>query len=73
MEPTTLTLDERGAIILPAYLLQQYNLQAGDEFSINDVNGAFLLKPLKREKPVEANDPAFNKLLETIRDMLGDV
>jgi AbrB family looped-hinge helix DNA binding protein len=42
-------LSQRGVIVLPKILRENYDLKPGDDFTILDLGGVFLLKPYRSE------------------------
>jgi len=43
--PVVLQLAQRGILTLPKALRDQYNLQAGEQFTLLDLDGVFVLIP----------------------------
>jgi len=62
----------RGVVTLPKSLRQTYNLQAGDEFTLLDLGGVFVLSPKASE--IDALGDRIAKALtergETLQTML---
>ncbi|MCA9980544.1 MAG: AbrB/MazE/SpoVT family DNA-binding domain-containing protein [Anaerolineales bacterium] len=48
---TTIQVRQRGTITLPADLRQKYQIKQGDSFQLVDLDGLFLLTPLKPMVP----------------------
>jgi AbrB family looped-hinge helix DNA binding protein len=40
------TISEKGQIIIPSVLRKRYGLQKGDKLSVEEADGAILLRPL---------------------------
>jgi bifunctional DNA-binding transcriptional regulator/antitoxin component of YhaV-PrlF toxin-antitoxin module len=49
METMNIQLAQRGVIILPKALRENYNLQTGDSFTLIDLGGIFVLSPRRSE------------------------
>ncbi len=45
MDTMNLQLGQRGVVTLPKPLRENYNLQAGDDFTLLDLGGVFVLAP----------------------------
>jgi bifunctional DNA-binding transcriptional regulator/antitoxin component of YhaV-PrlF toxin-antitoxin module len=48
----TLQMAQRGVLILPKTLRETYNLQPGDDFTLLDLGGVFVLSP--RQTQIDA-------------------
>lgn len=48
----TLQMAQRGVLILPKTLRETYNLQLGDDFTLLDLGGVFVLSP--RQTQIDA-------------------
>jgi len=57
-----LQLAQRGVIVLPKPLREAYNLHPGDQFTLLDLDGVFVLSPRRSEstpsRPVSARELA---------------
>jgi bifunctional DNA-binding transcriptional regulator/antitoxin component of YhaV-PrlF toxin-antitoxin module len=45
----TVQMAQRGVLVLPKSLRQAYNMRAGDNFTILDLGGVFVLSPRRSE------------------------
>ena len=45
----TVKLSQRGVLVLPKNLRESYDLKPGDDFTILDLGGVFVLKPHRSE------------------------
>ncbi|MFQ5410383.1 MAG: AbrB/MazE/SpoVT family DNA-binding domain-containing protein [Anaerolineales bacterium] len=52
LNTVTLQMTQRGEIILPKALRDEYNLKPGDNFTLLDLGGVFVLSP--RQSQVDA-------------------
>lgn len=69
----TVQMTQRGVLVLPKALREAYNLQAGDDFTLLDLGGVFVLSPRRSEIDALA-DRITNELTEkgeTLESMLG--
>ena len=48
---TTIQVRQRGALTLPAELRRRYNIRPGDAFHLIDLDGVFVLSPMKPMVP----------------------
>jgi bifunctional DNA-binding transcriptional regulator/antitoxin component of YhaV-PrlF toxin-antitoxin module len=68
----SLQLAQRGVVILPKVLRERYQLQAGDEFTLLDLDGVFVLSP--RRSRIDALTREITQALleqgETLESML---
>ena len=68
----TVQMTQRGVLVLPKTLRDTYNLQAGDDFTLLDLGGVFVLSPRRSEIDALA-DRITNELTEkgeTLESML---
>ncbi|MBE7553611.1 MAG: AbrB/MazE/SpoVT family DNA-binding domain-containing protein [Anaerolineales bacterium] len=49
VDTITLQMAQRGVLILPKTLRENYNLQPGDSFTLLDLGGVFVLSPRRSE------------------------
>lgn len=49
MDKLNLQLTQRGVIVLPKSLRETYNLRSGDQFTLVDLGGVFVLSPRRSE------------------------
>lgn len=49
MDTINLQLAQRGVIVLPKPLRETYNLHPGDQFTLLDLDGVFVLSPRRSE------------------------
>jgi len=48
-DTTTVRMAQRGVVTLPKSLRQNYNLRPGDNFTLLDLGGVFILSPRRSE------------------------
>ncbi len=48
-DTTTVRMAQRGVVTLPKSLRQSYNLRPGDNFTLLDLGGVFVLSPRRSE------------------------
>jgi bifunctional DNA-binding transcriptional regulator/antitoxin component of YhaV-PrlF toxin-antitoxin module len=48
-ESAALKMGQRGVVTLPKELREQYHLEAGDDLTLLDLGGAFVLSPRRSE------------------------
>ena len=68
----TVQMTQRGVLVLPKALREAYNLQVGDDFTLLDLGGVFVLSPRRSEIDALA-DRITNELTEkgeTLESML---
>lgn len=49
VDTITLQMAQRGVLILPKTVRENYNLQPGDSFTLLDLGGVFVLSPRRSE------------------------
>ncbi|VAW30318.1 hypothetical protein MNBD_CHLOROFLEXI01-2237 [hydrothermal vent metagenome] len=72
VDTITLQLGQRGVMTLPKSLRKSYRLQAGDQFTLLDIGGVFVLSPVRTQIDVLA-DQLTQSLVEqgeTLESML---
>lgn len=72
MDALNVQIGQRGVITLPKSLRERYNLQPGDDFSILDLDGVFVLS--RRRSEIDALADQITQALteegETLESML---
>lgn len=73
MDTLDLQLAQRGVIVLPKPLREAYNLRPGDQFTLIDLGGVFVLSPRRSEIDALAEriTQEFNERGETLESMLN--
>ena len=68
----TVRMAQRGVVTLPKSLRQSYNLRPGDNFTLLDLGGVFILSPRRSEIDSLANrlTQALTERGETLETML---
>ena len=68
----TVKLSQRGVLVLPKYLRETYDLNPGDDFTILDLGGVFVLSPRRSEIDALADriSLALTEEGETLESML---
>ena len=68
----TVQMGQRGVITLPKSLRQSYNLKPGDDFTLLDLDGVFILSPRRSEIDSLADQitQALTEQGETLESML---
>lgn len=68
----SLQMGQRGVITFPKTLRENYRLKAGDEFTLLDIGGVFVLAPVRSQIDALANQitEALVDQGETLEDML---
>ncbi|MCO6451150.1 MAG: AbrB/MazE/SpoVT family DNA-binding domain-containing protein [Caldilineales bacterium] len=75
-EPVTLTLGQRGVLTLPKALRERYGLQAGDDLTLIDLDGVFVLGPRRLQvdyladrvgETLAADDATLTDMLQALR------
>lgn len=68
----TVQMAQRGVVTLPKALRESYNLQPGDNFTLLDLGGVFVLSPRRSEVDSPANrlTQALTERGETLETML---
>ena len=68
----TVRMAQRGVVTLPKSLRQSYNLRPGDNFTLLDLGGVFVLSPRRSEVDSLANrlTQALTERGETLETML---
>jgi bifunctional DNA-binding transcriptional regulator/antitoxin component of YhaV-PrlF toxin-antitoxin module len=68
----SLQLGQRGVVTLPKSLRESYNLQPGDNFTLLDLGGVFVLSPVRSQIDSLADQltQAFAEQGETLESML---
>lgn len=56
--PITIQLAQRGVLTLPKTLREQYSFQPGDQFTLIDLDGVFVLSPQRSQVDYLANQVA---------------
>ena len=71
----TVRMAQRGVVTLPKSLRQSYNLRPGDNFTLLDLGGVFILSPRRSEIDSLANrlTQALTERGETLETMLQDL
>lgn len=66
---------QRGMLTLPAELREKYNVQAGDTFSVIDIDGIFVLIPMTPMVPELAREIERARIEAglTVEEMLHDL
>ena len=59
-DSVSVQLSQRGVLTLPKALRDQYNLQPGDQFTLVDLDGVFLLSPQRSQVDYLADSVARN-------------
>jgi len=72
MDTINLQLAQRGVIVLPKPLREAYNLHPGDQFTLLDLDGVFVLSPRRSEIDALADriSQELAKKGETLESML---
>ena len=68
----TVQMGQRGVLTLPKSLRQSYNLKPGDDFTLLDLDGVFILSPRRSEIDSLADQitQALTEQGETLESML---
>lgn len=68
----TVQMTQRGVLVLPKTLREAYNLQPGDDFTLLDLGGVFVLSPRRSEIDALANriSKELTEKGETLESML---
>ena len=71
-DTTTVRMAQRGVVTLPKSLRESYNLRPGDDFTLLDLGGVFVLSPRRSEVDSLANrlTQALTEQGETLETML---
>jgi len=71
-DTTTVRMTQRGVVTLPKGLRENYNLQPGDNFTLLDLGGVFVLSPRRSEVDSLADrlTQALTERGETLETML---
>ena len=71
-DTTTVRMAQRGVVTLPKSLRESYNLRPGDDFTLLDLGGVFVLSPRRSEVDSLANrlTQALTEKGETLETML---
>ena len=71
-DTTTVRMAQRGVVTLPKVLRENYNLQPGDNFTLLDLGGVFVLSPRRSEVDSLADrlTQALTERGETLETML---
>lgn len=72
---TLLKMGQRGVVTLPKNLREQYHLEAGDDLTLLDIGGAFVISPRRSEVDALADRLADTLSLkgESLQGMLNVV
>lgn len=72
-DSVSVQLSQRGVLTLPKVLRDQYNLQPGDQFTLVDLDGVFLLSPQRSQVDYLADSVAKNlaKQGESLESMMA--
>jgi bifunctional DNA-binding transcriptional regulator/antitoxin component of YhaV-PrlF toxin-antitoxin module len=71
-DTTTVRMAQRGVVTLPKTLRESYNLRPGDNFTLLDLGGVFVLSPRRSEVDSLANrlTQALTERGQTLETML---
>ena len=71
-DTTTVRMAQRGVVTLPKILRENYNLQPGDDLTLLDLGGVFVLSPRRSEVDSLANrlTQALTERGQTLETML---
>jgi bifunctional DNA-binding transcriptional regulator/antitoxin component of YhaV-PrlF toxin-antitoxin module len=76
-EKTTVLLQDEGMLILPANLLKNFGLKAGDILELSELEDAIVLTPRrafdKTTPDPGINDPQFQSRLKSMQEMLENL
>lgn len=64
------TVSEKGQIAIPVVLRKRYGLKKGDKLSVEEVDGAIVLRPLSRHPLLSLRGKYKNKGQEKLTDIL---
>ena len=49
MDTATLQMGQRGVMTIPKALREDYNFKAGEQFTLLDIGGVFILSPMRSQ------------------------
>lgn len=64
------TISEKGQIIIPSILRKRYQLRKGDKLSVEEAEGAIVLRPLAAHPILELRGKHKSKGRERLTDVL---